>query len=64
VEHTAVAVLADVIRMDMGIGVALRFSGESAESRTNLERVLEQFAKTGVAAEKSASQSLSAGRTL
>jgi hypothetical protein len=62
VEHAAAAILADVIRMDMGIGVALRFRAESAESRASLERILEQFAKTEGVAQKQASQSFSAGQ--
>jgi hypothetical protein len=62
VEHATAAILADVIRMDMGIGVALRFRGESAESRASLERILEQFAKTEGVAQKQASQGFSAGQ--
>jgi diguanylate cyclase (GGDEF)-like protein/putative nucleotidyltransferase with HDIG domain len=43
-EHTNVSILSEVVRMDMGIGAALRFSEATHEVRANLQHVLEQLA--------------------
>ena len=62
VEHASVSIVADVIRMDMGIGVALKFTGENAEGRASLERILEQFANSGRAIERPVAQDFGAGK--
>jgi len=43
-EHTNVSIASEVVRMDMGIGAALRFEEATHEVRTALQRILEQLA--------------------
>jgi diguanylate cyclase (GGDEF)-like protein/putative nucleotidyltransferase with HDIG domain len=43
-EHTTVAIDSEVVRMDMGIGAALKFSEANHEVRASLQRILEQLA--------------------
>jgi diguanylate cyclase (GGDEF)-like protein len=43
-EHTKVVVESEVVRMDMGIGAALKFTESSHEVRAALQRILEQLA--------------------
>ncbi|MGB8011267.1 MAG: diguanylate cyclase [Terriglobales bacterium] len=43
-EHTNVMVDGEVVRMDMGIGAALKFTEASHEVRSALQRILEQLA--------------------
>jgi diguanylate cyclase (GGDEF)-like protein/putative nucleotidyltransferase with HDIG domain len=42
--HTNVAIESEVVRMDMGIGAALKFSEATHEVRSALQRILEQLA--------------------
>ncbi len=43
-EHTNVSMDSEVVRMDMGIGAALKFSEPTHEVRAALQRILEQLA--------------------
>jgi len=43
-EHTNVSMEAEVVRMDMGIGAALKFQEATHEVRVALQRILEQLA--------------------
>ena len=43
-EHTSVTVGCEVVRMDMGIGAALKFTEATHEVRTAVQRMLEQLA--------------------
>jgi diguanylate cyclase (GGDEF)-like protein/putative nucleotidyltransferase with HDIG domain len=43
-EHTEIVVESEVVRMDMGIGAALKFTEASHEVRAALQRILEQLA--------------------
>jgi diguanylate cyclase (GGDEF)-like protein/putative nucleotidyltransferase with HDIG domain len=43
-EHTNVSMESEVVRMDMGIGSALKFNEASHEVRASLQRILEQLA--------------------
>jgi diguanylate cyclase (GGDEF)-like protein/putative nucleotidyltransferase with HDIG domain len=61
VEHTSVSLNGEVVRMDMGIGAALRFVEESQESRGRLQRILEQMAGTEDGLERQRSRNAAAG---
>ena len=43
-EHTNVTVASEVVRMDMGIGAALKFTEATHEVRAAVQRMLEQLA--------------------
>jgi diguanylate cyclase (GGDEF)-like protein/putative nucleotidyltransferase with HDIG domain len=43
-EHTQVVVESEVVRMDMGIGAAIKFTEASHEVRASLQRILDQLA--------------------
>ncbi len=43
-DHTIVSIETEVVRMDMGIGAALKFNEVTHEVRAALQRVLEQLA--------------------
>jgi diguanylate cyclase (GGDEF)-like protein/putative nucleotidyltransferase with HDIG domain len=43
-EHTNVSIQSEVVRMDMGIGAALKFNEATHEVRAVLQRILEQLA--------------------
>ncbi len=43
-DNTKVAIQSEVLRMDIGMGAALRFSESTHEVRTTLQRLLEQLA--------------------
>jgi hypothetical protein len=43
-EHTNVSIQSEVVRMDMGIGAALKFNEAAHETRAVLQRILEQLA--------------------
>jgi diguanylate cyclase (GGDEF)-like protein/putative nucleotidyltransferase with HDIG domain len=60
-EHTSISISGEVVRMDMGIGAALRFVEESQESRGRLQRILEQMASTDEVAERQRSRNAAAG---
>jgi hypothetical protein len=42
-EHTNVSMESEVVRLDMGIGAALKFSEATHEARAALQRILEQL---------------------
>jgi hypothetical protein len=42
-EHTNVSIEGEVVRMDMGIGAALKFQEATHEVRAALQRILEQL---------------------
>ena len=58
VEQTTLSMQSDVVRMDMGIGAALKFCEPSHEDRASLQRMLEQLAKSEVGAEGQRSASV------
>jgi diguanylate cyclase (GGDEF)-like protein/putative nucleotidyltransferase with HDIG domain len=64
VEHTSVSLNGEVVRMDMGIGAALRFVEESQESRERLQRILEQMAGTEEVLERQRSRNTAAGHKI
>ena len=43
-EHTNVSIESEVVRLDMGIGAALKFNEASHDLRASLQRILEQLA--------------------
>ena len=43
-EHTNVSIESEVVRMDMGIGAAMKFSEATHEVRSAVQRILEQLA--------------------
>jgi hypothetical protein len=43
-EHVDVSLKSEVVRMDMGIGAALKFNEATHEVRAVLQRILEQLA--------------------
>jgi hypothetical protein len=43
-EHTNVSIESEVVRMDMGIGAALKFNEATHETRLAVQRILEQLA--------------------
>ncbi len=61
VEHTSVSLNGEVVRMDMGIGAALRFVEESQESRTRLQNILEQMAGSEDVKERQRNRNAAAG---
>ena len=61
-EHTNVSILSEVMRMDMGIGAALRFNEETHEVRANLQHILEQLASAEAVVDPNRSQAV-AGHT-
>ena len=46
VENVSLSLQSEVVRMDMGIGAALKFCDVSHESRVSLQRMLDQLAKS------------------
>jgi diguanylate cyclase (GGDEF)-like protein len=56
IENTSLSLQSEVVRMDMGIGAALKFCEVSHEIRVSLQRMLEQLAKSeaGVDQQRSA----------
>jgi diguanylate cyclase (GGDEF)-like protein/putative nucleotidyltransferase with HDIG domain len=63
-EHTNVSILSEVVRMDMGMGAALRFSEATHEVRANLQRILEQLASAEAVVDLKRSQTAAAGTKL
>jgi len=51
VARTTVSITGDVIRMDMGVGAAVKFLDESQESRSHLQQILEHLAESEKTAE-------------
>jgi diguanylate cyclase (GGDEF)-like protein/putative nucleotidyltransferase with HDIG domain len=64
VEHTSVSLNGEVVRMDMGIGAALRFVEESQESRGRLQNILEQMAGSEDLLERQRSRNTAAGHKI
>jgi hypothetical protein len=63
-EHTNVSILSEVVRMDMGMGAALRFSEATHEVRANLQRILEQLASAEAVVDLKRSQTAAAATKL
>jgi diguanylate cyclase (GGDEF)-like protein len=63
-EHTNVSILSEVVRMDMGIGAALRFSEATHEVRATLQRILEQLVAAEAVVDLTRSQTAAAGTKL
>ena len=64
VEHTSVSLNGEVVRMDMGIGAALRFVEESQESRGRLKSILDQIAGTEDVQERQRNRNAAAGHEI
>jgi diguanylate cyclase (GGDEF)-like protein/putative nucleotidyltransferase with HDIG domain len=60
-EQAKVAIQAEVVRMDMGIGAALKFNEPMHEVRTALQRIVELMASAEATADKQRSQNATAG---
>ena len=63
-EHTQVVVESEVVRMDMGIGAALKFTETSHEVRTAVQRILEQLAALETAVDLKRGQGAAAASKL
>jgi diguanylate cyclase (GGDEF)-like protein len=63
-DHNTVSLTGEVVRMDMGIGAALRFTEESHESRDTLQRILEQMASSEEVQERQRIRNAAAGQGL
>ena len=64
VEHTSISLNGEVVRMDMGIGAALRFVEESQESRGRLKSVLDQMAGSEDVLERQRNRNAAAGHQI
>jgi diguanylate cyclase (GGDEF)-like protein/putative nucleotidyltransferase with HDIG domain len=64
VERTTVSLGCEVVRMDMGIGAALKFVEENHESREALQSVLEKMASSEEVLERQRSRNTAAGHTI
>ena len=63
VEQTRVAIQGEVVRMDMGIGAALRFQESTHEVRGALQQILERLVASEAVADGKRRQNAAAGRT-
>ena len=63
-EHTNVSMDSEVVRMDMGIGAALKFSEATHEVRAALQRILEQLASAEAVVDLNRSHNAAAGSML
>jgi diguanylate cyclase (GGDEF)-like protein/putative nucleotidyltransferase with HDIG domain len=63
-ERTNVSMDSEVVRMDMGIGAALKFSEPTHEVRAALQHILEQLAAAGAVVDLKRSHNAVAGGTL
>ncbi len=63
-QHTNVSLASEVIRMDMGIGAALKFNEATHEVRAALQRILEQLASTEAVVDLQRSQKAAAASKL
>jgi len=63
-EHTNVTIASEVVRMDMGIGAALKFNEATHEVRAALQRILEQLASLEAVVDLNRSQKAVAGSKL
>jgi len=59
-DHTNVSIESEVVRMDMGIGAALKFGEATHEVRANLQRILEQLASAEAVVDLKRSQNAAA----
>jgi diguanylate cyclase (GGDEF)-like protein/putative nucleotidyltransferase with HDIG domain len=59
-DHTNVSMESEVVRMDMGIGAALKFGEATHEVRANLQRILEQLASAEAVVDLKRSQNAAA----
>src|SRR5713101_3535575 len=64
VEHTSISLNGEVVRMDMGIGAALRFVEESQESRGRLKSILDQMAGSEDVLDRQRSRNAAAGHEI
>ncbi|MBZ5549354.1 MAG: diguanylate cyclase [Acidobacteriia bacterium] len=55
-EHTTATLQCEVVRMDMGIGAALKFAEMNHEGRAAVQRILEQMASSSESADRPLSQ--------
>ena len=62
-DKTTVSVETEVVRMDMGIGAALKFLDMTRETRSALERIMEQLAAAEAVVDRQRSMDAAAGRT-
>jgi diguanylate cyclase (GGDEF)-like protein len=62
--HTNVSVDSEVVRMDMGIGAAMKFSEATHEVRSALQRILEQLATAEAAVDLKRAQGAGAASVL
>ena len=60
-EKTTVSLQTEVVRMDMGIGAALKFLETTHEVRNALQRILEQLATSEATVERQRSLNAAAG---
>src|SRR4030081_1476592 len=63
-EHTNVSIESEVVRMDMGIGAAIKFNEATHEVRVALQRILEQLASLEAVVDLKRSHNATAGGTL
>jgi diguanylate cyclase (GGDEF)-like protein/putative nucleotidyltransferase with HDIG domain len=59
-EHTIVELQSEVVRLDMGIGAALKFNEATHEIRAVLQRILEQLSSTEAVIDLKRNQSMAA----
>src|ERR1700680_3798915 len=63
-EHTNVSIDSEVVRMDMGIGAAIKFNEATHEVRVALQKILEQLASLEAVVDLKRSHNAAAGGTL
>ena len=63
-EQAQVSIQSEVVRMDMGIGAALKFQDATHEVRASLQRILEQLASAEATHERKRSQNAAAGQII
>ncbi|MGB9234933.1 MAG: diguanylate cyclase [Terriglobales bacterium] len=63
VEQVNITMQSEVVRMDMGIGAALKFHEATNEERTTLHRILEQMASSEASQDRKHSQNAAVGKT-
>jgi hypothetical protein len=63
-EHTNISMDSEVVRMDMGIGAALKFAEATHEVRAALQRILEQLASAEAIVDLKRSQNAAAASKL
>lgn len=64
VDHETVSLKCEVVRMDMGIGAALKFVEESQESRSSLQRILDRMAGSDELQERQRIRNAAAGKSV